>query len=137
MTIRTSAQRDAARQAPAGIPAKFYRGLGLRAQGDIAGMTVYRTRRGKQVIFPKTYPKSPPGPLATRNQNRFRLAADAWTFLPLPQQRNWRRVARIAHLAITGYNLFIAWMMKGDRAAIKTLEILTGIALIFDDWCRL
>jgi len=121
----------------AGIPAKFYRGLGIRAQGDIAGMTVYRTKRGKQVIFPKTRPKAPPGPLALRNQNRFRLAAAAWAAIGLAGRLRWKKAALRGHLGITGYNLFISWQMMKDRATIETIERLTGEVLIDDSYCEI
>ncbi len=135
MSTPTRKTRSETRLQPAGIPAKFYRGLGIRAQGDIAGMTVYRTKRGKQVIFPKTRPKSPPGPLALRNQNRFRLATAAWLAIGVDGQASWKKAALRANLGITGYNLFIAWQMKRDRAAIKTIERISGQVLIDDSYC--
>ena len=135
MSTPTRHHRNESRQEPAGIPARFYRGLGIRAQGDIAGMTVYRTKRGKQVIFPKTRPKAPPGPLALRNQNRFRLATAAWVAIGQVAQRKWKNAALRSHLGITGYNLFIAWQMKRDRAAMKTIERISGQVLIDDSYC--
>jgi hypothetical protein len=95
-------------------------------------MTVYRTRRGKLVLFPKTAPKTPAGPLALRNQNRFRLAAAAWRQLPTVVRQAWTKAAHIASLGCTGYNLFIAWQMKGDRAMVATVERATGLILVYE-----
>jgi hypothetical protein len=137
MTTPIATTREDRKHTLAGIPSRFYRGLGLRAQGDIAGMTVYRTKKGKQVIFPKTRPKAPPGPLALRNQNRFRLAAAAWMAIGPNARLRWKYAARQAALGVTGYNLFIAWQMKRDRAAMKTIERLSGQVLIDDSYCEL
>lgn len=137
MTTPIRKRRSEVRQQRASIAANWVRCLGIRAQGDIAGMTVYRTKRGKQVIFPKTRPKAPPGPLALRNQNRFRLAAAAWLAIGLAGQLVWKKAALRAHLGVTGYNLFIAWQMKRDREMIRTIERLTGEVLIDDTYCEI
>lgn len=82
------------------------------------------------MYFVKAPPLEPPSQLQTSVRNSIRLAAYTWRSLSPERQADWERVSKLAHLQITGYNLFVFWTLKKDDAAIHTLERITGIDLI-------
>lgn len=104
--------------------------LGLRPTGDLGPLTGYTSKRGKPVWFLKAPPKEPPTDVQRHCRNRFRLAAFAWTQLDDQARADWTSAQDLAHLNITGYNLFIYWQLTKDAAAIRTIEHQTGLHLI-------
>jgi hypothetical protein len=109
------------------IPWKF---CGTNIQGDIDGLTLYVSSRGKVVAFDRAPPKEPPSPDQVSIRNRWRAAGTAWTALSTGQRDNWLNAARQANLRITGYNLFVAWFCCRDDAMIRTIERITGLPLL-------
>ncbi len=110
----------------------LFKCLGLRAQGDIGGLTLYRSKRGKLIFYAKQYPTHPASYQKERVQNRFKLAAASWKQLTTQVRDLWSRVARVLSLGCTGYNLWVFWTIRHDRAAIRTLEHQSGLTLIDD-----
>lgn len=104
--------------------------LGFRPTGDVGAFTVYTTRRGAIVWFPRSPPGKPPSPLQTRIRNRFRIAARIWSTLDPQRKQNWLRAAIAAGLKITGYNLFTYWIATQDHATIETVQRLANLELI-------
>ncbi len=103
--------------------------LGFAIQGDLGPLTMYRAASHKVVIFPMTWPKEPATAWQIANRERFRTIAAVWSTLLTATRAAWLRIAYVAHLRITGYNLFTYYMIKADAAAIATLEQQTGIDL--------
>jgi hypothetical protein len=109
------------------FPWKF---CGTNIQGDIDGLTLYVSSRGKVVAFLRAPPDKPPSADQTTIRNRWRAAGSAWAALPEPQRRNWLSAARRTSLRITGYNLFVYWITTANDATIRTIERQTGLQLI-------
>lgn len=103
--------------------------LGLHAGGDLAALTIYRTKRKLLVWFNKAPPTSPPSPKQTHQRNTFRLLAAAWSTLTLDQQQQWERAARRASLAATGYNAFLHFKATNDTTMQNTLQRVTNTVL--------
>lgn len=108
----------------------FVRFLGFNTQGDLGPWTFYTDKRKGLVYFVKAPPLEPPSLLQTSVRNAIRLAAYAWRSLSGDQRANWKTAAKRAHLQITGYNLFVFWIIRKEDAAIHTIERLSRIKLI-------
>lgn len=109
---------------------KLFTLLGLQPTGDLGPLTGYTSKRGKPVWFLKAPPTKPPTGWQIHQRNLFRLCARHWSRM-LPQDRKaWLDAARLAHLNITGYNLFVYYHLTKDRAAIATVEQQSGIPLL-------
>lgn len=104
--------------------------LGFNTQGDLGPWTFYTSKRKGLVWFAKSPPLEPPSLLQTHQRNQFRLAGYVWRSLSPEQQTNWKTAAKAAHLQITGYNLFVYWILKQDHDAIHTIENQTNLNLI-------
>lgn len=110
--------------------AKLFTVLGLQPTGDLGPLTGYTSKRGKPVWFLKAPPTKPPTGWQVHQRNKFRLAALQWTILPEQQRQAWLDAARIAHLNIGGYNLFVYYHCTRDRPAIATVEHQSGVRLL-------
>ena len=104
---------------PDPIPLTQY--FGFTIGGDIGGWTMYRSRTGKIVIFPRAPPKEPPSPDQQRFRNRFRLVAASWQSLTPPTRQAWQDATRRANLRLSAYALYTYWATTGDAAAIATV----------------
>lgn len=109
---------------------RFLNLLGWRPTGDLGGLTGYTSKRGRGVWFLKAPPKEPPTDVQRHCRNKFRLAAFAWTQLDDQARAAWTSAQDLAHMNITGYNLFIYWQLTKDEAAIRTIEHQTGLVLL-------
>ncbi|MEE9602715.1 MAG: hypothetical protein V3V75_05375 [Thermoguttaceae bacterium] len=103
---------------------------GLRPTGDFGPLTGYTSKRGKAVWYLKAPPKTPPTGWQRQQRWRFRFAAHNWRALTPAARANWLTAARNARLNITGYNLFVWFQIRPDRAVIRTIEQQTGITLL-------
>lgn len=104
--------------------------IGLRPTGDLGPLTGYTSKRGKGVWFIKAPPTKPPTDTQRHQRNAFRLAAMAWNELDTSAKAAWNSAQHLAHLNITGYNLFIYWQLTKDRATIQTVEHQAALELI-------
>lgn len=109
------------------FPWKF---CGTNIQGDIDGLTLYVSSRGKVVAFLRAPPDKPPSPDQISIRNRWRAAGAAWAALPEGQRTNWLNVARQLRLRIGGYNLWTYWYTTGQDEVIRTMERRSGLALL-------
>lgn len=104
--------------------------LGFNATGDLGGLTAYTSRKGRTVWFKKSPPLRPPSYHQRVMRNRFRTIATSWNAL-IPDRRSaWIRAARTARLRIGGYALYLWYQTTRDRAAIATVERLSGETLL-------
>lgn len=106
------------------------RWIGLRPTGDIGDVTVYTSQRNKAVFFTKSPPLEPASPLQRRQRGKFTLAALAWQTLTQEDRNAWLLATRRLGLHLSGYSLFLWYQLKRDRAAIRTVERLSGIKLL-------
>lgn len=104
--------------------------MGWNAQGDLGGLTFYVSRRGRLVFFDKAPPLSPPSALQRHQRDQFRLAAKLWRDLTPERRAAWHQAEHLAHLGITGYNLFVFYVTMHAEEQIRTIEAHTGLTLI-------
>jgi len=104
--------------------------MGLNSQGDLGPWTFYTDKRKGLVYFVKAPPLEPPSLMQTSVRNSIRLAAYTWRSLQPTARENWELAAKRTHLKITGYNLFVFWLLRKEDAAIHTIERLSNIELI-------
>lgn len=112
------------------IPKHTKAWFGLNPTGDLGPFTIYTSRRAGTVWFAKAPPTKPPTVHQLRQRNRFRLAAYAWRNLSQEQRNDWDTACRRAYLYINGYNLWIWWQLKRDRATLATIERHSRINLL-------
>lgn len=104
--------------------------MGFNTSGDYGPWTFYTAKNQALVFYIKAPPLEPPSVLQESQRNAFRLAAYTWRTLSTEEQIKWETVSTLTHLSITGYNLFVFWVLRREDAAIQTLERLSGIRLI-------
>lgn len=102
-------------------PRKLFNFLGLVSWGDLAGTTIYRSKRGKLVWLSKTWPKKPPSFEQSAQRALFTAAAIAWHALTEQKRHQWHLAARRASLAMHGYTLFVHFQLKPDPPALATI----------------
>lgn len=104
--------------------------LGYVYWGDIADLTVYVSKRGKLVVFAKTYPEGPPSTAQLTQRTAWRNALDAWLAKTDAYRAQWHLAARRASLCLHGLNLYLSAKLCPDDAAIATLEHQTNTTLL-------
>ncbi len=109
---------------------KRLRWVGIHPTGDLAGLTCYTSKQRNVVWFIKSPPKVPASLLQIRQRRLFGAAGLAWTSLSSDVQEKWTLAARRARLYLTGYTLFMVWVLTPDRQTIETIERQSGIQLI-------
>lgn len=103
--------------------------LGMNQQGDLGGVTVYRSQRKRVVVFLKAPPKKPPSQLQLTFRNLWRLYGTAWNDLTDEQRDNYRLAARKLRLRTSGAGLFYSFMRRRDAQERATYERLAGVTL--------
>jgi hypothetical protein len=105
------------------------RWIGYIVQGDIGPLTLYTSKRGKMVSYPRAPPLCPPSAAQEGMRDVFRQAATGWRALTPDQRRDWLTAARRATLTITGYDLW-TWFWRTRREdQLRTVERLAGLTL--------
>lgn len=112
------------------IPHGTLKLLGMNATGDLGPLTAYTSRRAGTVWFVKAPPTKPPTLHQIHQRDRFRFAARAWRTLDESTRQKWHAAARRARLIVHGYTLYIWWALKRDRAAMRTIELQSGLSLV-------
>jgi hypothetical protein len=96
--------------------------LGLYPHGDFGPWTFYTSRRRKVIRFPRAPPTKPPTYLQRRQRRTFTAIATCWMAATEPQRQWWRDLAQLNRVAITPYNLFVAYWSKPDKRWLATLR---------------
>ncbi|MHC4405934.1 MAG: hypothetical protein ACYTG0_40350 [Planctomycetota bacterium] len=104
--------------------------LGLRIQGDLDGITCYRSKRGAVIWFPQAPPRTPPSDLQAAQRAKWRAILDDWNALPAATRDDWELITKRASLWLHGLNLYIWWRCSEDDSVINTLQRQTGITVI-------
>jgi len=98
--------------------------------GDLGPYTFYTSSRKRLVVFPKTWPKDPATYHQTLYRNRWRHAALRWQSLPAEVRLRWKVMARRANLTITGYNLYIVYILGKGTKTVETIQRQTRLNVI-------
>lgn len=104
--------------------------LGFQPTGDLGPWTIYTAADGGIVAFPRSPPLRPPTYWQLRQRQRFAAAALSWQLVGPEARAAWEAVTHAASLRVTGYNLFVWYLLRQDAACIRTLENQTGIDLL-------
>lgn len=112
------------------LPPSIWQYLGYLTNGDMGPYTFYTSHRKRLVVFLKTWPKDPATYHQKLNRDRWRHAAIRWHGMPQETRDLWKELGMKAHLTISGYNLFIHYMMGKGTGAVLTCQALTGIDVI-------
>lgn len=104
--------------------------LGLRIQGDLDGITCYRSKGGGIIWFPRAPPTKPPSELQEAQRAKWKQILLDWLDLPAATRLAWMHLALRAHLRIHGLNLYIWWRCSQDDRIIQTLQRQTGITVL-------
>lgn len=112
------------------IPPSLFQFLGVLTNGDYAELTFYTSSRGRLVFFPKTYPKDPATFHQTLYRDKWRHAAIRWRALDQDTRDTWKRLATAANLTISGYNLYIHYILGKGTGTVLTCQRNTGINVI-------
>jgi len=115
---------------PDHTPQSLFTVFGWVIWGDFGPTTIYRTRKGKMVLYAKTYPNEPASAAQITQRQRFTDAAAAWQALTAEQRQQWDLATRRASLCLNGYGLFVHWQTSNDDRAIATLERQTDTTLL-------
>lgn len=104
--------------------------LGLISWGDLGPFTLYKSKRGKIVVFAKTYPGKPPSAKQTVQRDKFKAAVVKWHSLNRDKRERWELATHRISLPLTGLNLFVHHRLEPDESYVRTIERQTGLELI-------
>jgi hypothetical protein len=108
--------------------------LGLWAGGDLGAYTIYQTKHGKRVMYPRAPPTEPPTPAQQTQRSRFSIALRRWRALTQADRNAWEALSKQAHLIATGLNLYLHLSLTPDRDAWLTLVARTQTTLTAPDY---
>jgi hypothetical protein len=104
--------------------------LGFNCTGDVGPWTLYTSKRGALVFYPRVPALSPPSAQQFSQRQRFSQAASLWRMMPQSARDNWELATKRASLKLTGYNLFTFWYTRRDLDIIRTIERQTSLQLL-------
>jgi len=115
---------------PAQPPRPLLSLLGYVYWGDFAELTMYRSKRGRLIVYKKSYPDKPPSPAQLADRANFAAAAQHWNALSDAERSAWTAAAQKTSLCMTGYNLYVWYHVTGDTSELETLQRQTGQTLL-------
>lgn len=104
--------------------------LGFVTWGDLAGLTLHTCKKGRVIVFRKTYPDKPPTEAQLKCRARFAEVSAQWHDLPPAARARWELATRRLSLCLTGYNLWMYMGVRKDMATIRTIERQSGLKLL-------
>lgn len=103
---------------PLGFPPHI---IALQINGDLAGLTFYQDRFGREVSYPKAPPKVPRTPGQLHQQNRWSIAMAAWNALKPNDRRLYEHLAKASGLPMTGTNVWVRLCLSPTDQLYHTL----------------
>lgn len=103
--------------------------LGLRLSGDIGGITLYQTKRGKTVAYPAASPKQPPSIHQLHRRNRWSNAVFNWTAAAESVRIDYEACTLRLSLPATGHNLWMHLSFAQDPLALAAFNHASGLHL--------
>jgi hypothetical protein len=103
--------------------------MAFEATGDVGPLTCYTNRR-QTVWFLKAWLSDPATPRQIAHRDRVRAAARLWKQLCPGARRRWEIVSKKAGTKLTGYNLWVHWIMTGEDGPIETISRQAGHTLL-------
>jgi len=110
--------------------ASIFQFLGLDTNGDLGDFTFFTDQRNEPVYFLKTWPKDPATYHQTIKRQRFSHIGNRWRSLDDATRSLWETLSHRANLQITGYNLFVVYMLGTGTRYVQTLQSKTGLDVI-------
>lgn len=104
--------------------------FGFMIWGDFGPFTMYRSKRGKIVVFLKTWPDKPPSERQEQIRTAFKQGTAAWNELSQAQQEQWHLATTRLSLPLHGYDLFMHWKLQPDDSFVRTIQRQSNTALI-------
>jgi hypothetical protein len=95
--------------------------FGLVMWGDLGPLTMYRSHRGRLVIFKKTWPDTPPTPRQVAARESMTACGRSWRGLSESDRQQWQATARQLSLPCSGYNLWVAWRFGQRLDKLRTI----------------
>ena len=105
--------------------------LGLEISGDLGDFTMWRTRRGKIVCYPRTVPGKVPSVSQQNHRQHFRESVQRWNLLTKQQKADYESASLRCSLPMTGHDLWIRWTFAGCIGEAQTIERLARVALVY------
>jgi hypothetical protein len=96
--------------------------LGFHPFGDWGPFTIYTSRTGKIVRFPRSPPKQPPTWGQQRQRDAWSAAMAEWASAPDATRTWWRQLARLNRLNITAINLFLIYKLSPQSPWLASLK---------------
>lgn len=96
--------------------------LGLYVSGDIDNTTIYTTKKGRIVAFPKSPPCKPPTYLQLQCRSRFRAAQAQWSAKSKAEKIAWENATRRLKLDLTGQNAYMSLALSPDNDSFNRLN---------------
>lgn len=103
------------------------RTLSFRATGDLGPYTFYTRQGERTVFFLRAPPRKPRTWMQKQNQYLWVHIAAVWQQLTETNRTNWAKLARLCHLQITPYNLFVHWQARPQDGTVNTLLAQSGM----------
>lgn len=99
--------------------------IGQRTIGRISDRVYYYQHQNGSIVFknrPYYKPVQPGTPDQVERWDRFRVGANAWHNMDQAQVKTWDdKVSRLGY-SMTGYNLFISFVLRGKFDMIKSIQ---------------
>jgi len=108
--------------------------FGFVVWGDFGPLTMYRRYDGRIVTLLKTWPHKPPSQKQLNQRAAFSSAAAAWNALTPAQRAQWTAAAARASLPMTGYDIFLHWLLTPPATTMYTLQRQTATHLVPATW---
>ncbi len=104
--------------------------IGVVTNGDFGPYTFYTSRRGKLVMFLKTWPHDPATYHQKLNRDKWRHAATRWRGLDQSTRDDWSELAKRANLTISGFNLYMHYITGKGTQTVETCQRQTGLDVL-------
>lgn len=103
-----------------------WQNIAIHASGSIGDLTMYTTRYGTLVIYPKTQPTGPPSPLQLQHRDRFRRAQAAWSALSDADKLALETATKTLSMNYGGQSLYMHLAMQTNTLLRETIIRSTG-----------